>query len=261
MAILNDLYDELNKIDLDNLYRDLEKKKEKNEKQTDKVLKPEDCLYDKTCSCPVCDSQFKTRSVKKGKTKLIDLDLDLKPNYDTIQPEYYDITLCPNCGYAAISSKFNKIGNIQQKLIMDNISLRYQKKDYPEVYTADIAIERYKLALLNCITKKGKKGEKAYICLRIAWIYRDKHDKENEKKYLLSAYEGFNKAFSEEDFPICGYDEYTLLYILSVTAMRLDKLDEAKKLLGNLLVKRNAPSGIKSKAQDLRELIKANFSN
>ena len=261
-SIVNNIYDELADIDVDNLFAEKEKEEEAEdiqeveESKDEKKINPEDCLYDRTMTCPVCESEFKARSIRKGKTRFVGSDIDLRSNYDPINPDYYDVIICNHCGYAAISINFNHIGERQAKLITDNISIRFTPKEYPAVYDVDTAIERYKLALLNSITKNGKAGEKAYICLKIGWFYREKKDIENEVKYLKSAIEGFEQAFTKENFPICGLDEPTLLYIMSAIYFRLGNLEESKKILGRVIIKRGLPERLKKKAEDLRDIIK-----
>ena len=44
----------------------------------------QDFLFDKTQNCPICDCEFKSKTVKIGKAKLIGTDLDLRPKYENI---------------------------------------------------------------------------------------------------------------------------------------------------------------------------------
>lgn len=265
--IVNNIYDEISEINLDSLFgndkeEELKEIKEEEtkdvevDKKEEKKINPEDCLYDRTMTCPVCESEFKTRTVRKGKSKFLGSDMDLRSNYEPINPDYYDVILCDKCGYAAISINFNHIGERQSRLIADNISIRFVPKEYPKVFDVDTAIERYKIALLNAVTKNGKAGEKAYICLKLGWFYREKKDIDNEIKYLKSAIEGFNTAFTNENFPICGLDEYTLLYIMAALNFRLGDTEECKRILSRLIIKRGLPERLKINAEDLREMIK-----
>lgn len=262
--MMSSVFDQISNMDLDRIFenskedkasekrlKEIEAEKQKKDNEKNKEIKPEDCLYDKTYNCPVCESKFKARTIRKGKTRFVGSDIDLHSNYDPINPDYYDVIMCDNCGYASISNTFYHIGERQSKLIADNISIRYVHKDYPLVYDTDIAIERYKLALLNCMAKNAK----AYICLKLGWLYRDKKDIENEIKHLRFAIEGFNEAFTNENFPICGLDEQTLLYIMAALNFRLGEADESKRILSRLIVKRNLPERLKKKAEDLKELI------
>lgn len=253
----NNIYDELDNLDLDNLFSDDKKKDEKLELNSGKpVIRPEDCLYDKSYICSVCDNAFKARTVRTRKAVFIRSDIDLKSYFEPIQPYYYEVVICNKCGYSALVSRFNKVTQSQASLILNNISKKFIPKNYPDIYTVDIAIERFKLALLNCITMKSKDGEKAYICLKIAWLYREKKDAENEHIYLKSAFRGFAAAFTKESFPICGLNENTVSYIMSALAYELGLNDYARRFLSALIIKRGITAQLKLKIEELRDKLR-----
>ena len=59
------------------------------------------------------------------------------------------------------------------KLIRENISQKVHLHTYKgEVYTYDEALERYQLCLANAVVKRARASEKAYICLKSAWLLR-----------------------------------------------------------------------------------------
>ena len=124
------------------------------------------------------------------------------------------------------------------------------------------------MALLNTVVKSGKNSERAYTCLKLAWLCRGKrellmqgeHTKEEltdlaseEKELLVNAFEGFEVAFGKEDFPMCGMDQYTMMYLLAEMARRIGRVDEAKRYVSKVLVARDAQQRIKDKAFDLKE--------
>lgn len=230
-----------------------------------------DFLFDKTYTCPVCDHDFKTKTVKVGKAKLMGTDSDLRPKYDKIDSLKYDIILCPHCGYAALSRYFKVITPPQAKLVKENISKGFHRLPEKEVYDYDDALERYKLALANAIVKRGKASEKAYICLKMAWLSRAKGEslditkptyevesakcREDEMELLKSALEGFLAARQSESFPMCGMDETTVDYLISVTAIKFEQYDVASKLVAGILLSPNANARMKDKARDLKQEI------
>lgn len=231
----------------------------------------EDLIFDKSYTCPVCNYEFKSKMVRTGKVRLIGADSDLRPRYEGVDSLKYDAVLCPSCGYAALNRYFNFVMANQAKEIKEQISSTF--KQQPEaglIYTYDDAIMRHKMALLNAVVKNGKNSERAYTCLKMAWLYRGKReylaeingdkeqieDLESEEKELLSnAYEGFEAAFGKEDFPMCGMDQYTLLYLLAELARRIGKIEEAKRYVSKVLVARGAQKRIKDRAFDLKELL------
>lgn len=260
-----------------NVYVEEEQKKQEKEEPIKKVEKhqvtEEECIFDKKIKCPVCDEEFKTKMVKTGRAKLIGQDTDLRPKYQEVDSLKYDAVLCPHCGYAALNRFFNYMTSSQAKWIREQISSSFHGVEQTDrsVYTYDEAIMRHKLALLSTVVKKGKASERAYVCLKLAWLSRGKaetlpentpeilHIKEvlhkEEMEDLKNAYEGFVTAFSKEDFPICGMDELTISYLLSDLARQLGKYEEAKKYISRVLTSRESNERIKSKARILKDKI------
>lgn len=251
------------------VYGDVESKAKKLvQPEAEKQEKTEDeYLFDKTYTCPVCDEEFKTSTVRTGKAKLIGTDSDLRPRYQGVDPLKYDAIVCPRCGYAALSRFFTTITGAQIKLVMEQISRKFHATIKTDgVFTYDDAILHHRLSLASAVVKHSKVSERAYICLKTAWLLRGKQEecgKEAEKKELLdqeqeflrTAYEGFNEATAKEDYPICGMDEMTMLCLLADLARRIGKYDEAGRLISKILTSRTATERIKNKAREIKELI------
>ena len=191
-----------------------------------------DFLFEKTYNCPVCEKEFKVKTIKTGKIKLISADTDLRPKYQNVDSLKYDAIVCPHCGYSALNRFFNYMTSAQAKLIREQISASFKgiNEDGDE-YTYDDAIARHKLALVNTIVKRSKVSERAYTCLKTAWLLRGKAEtlpedtpdydeqieqlQNEELEFLTNAYEGFAEAFSKEMFPMCGMDEHTVTYLVA----------------------------------------------
>lgn len=250
-----------------------DKKEEKAAASAQEAKKPEitDYVFYKGFECPVCYEKFNNATMKGGKVKMVGQDSDLRPRYEPIDPMKYDVVVCPKCGYAALTRYFDKITPPQGKLVKENISKSFRGIKSVLNITYDDAIERYQLALGNAIVKKGKASEKAYICLKMAWIVRGKIEcidpddpdydtqvaelKQDEMELLKNAFDGFIAARQSESFPMCGMDETTIDYILSVTGIKLDKMDIAQKLISGILINPSANPRIKDKTRELKEQI------
>ena len=257
------------------LFEHKEKEKEEAKKGAAQPveIKEEDLLFDKHFICKVCDKEFKSKMVRTGKVKLIGSDNDLRPKYQHVDSLKYDAIVCPHCGYAALNRFYNYMTDTQAKLIKINISANFKGlKEGEDVLTYDEAITRHKLALVNAVVKHAKASEKAYICLKLAWLCRGKAEtlpadtpnleavkKEltaQEKDYIANAYEGFMEAFSKEPFPMCGMDETTMTYLTADLARQIGKYDEALRMIARVITARDANERIKSKARDMKDLIK-----
>lgn len=262
---------------LDNLdiYGDDSAKNETEaEKKTVKVKTPEELeaeyIFEKTYTCPVCDNNFKCKTTKSNKAKLISTDMDLRPVHQNVDIVKYDIVACPHCGYAVLSRYFAPLTSMQIKKIKESISKNYKKQEEKQkVYSYDEAIERGKLALLSAVIKGSRDSEKAYVCLKTAWLFRGKAEhlpeteeeeikrcQKEEEAFLHKAYDGLVSARQKELFPICGMDELTYDYLLAALAHRLGNLEVSAKLIGEILTKPTANNRIKEKTRILKEVLK-----
>jgi len=232
-----------------------------------------DFLFDKSFVCPVCDKELKSKTIKTGKVKLISADTDLRPKYQHIDSLKYDAIVCPHCGYAALNRFFNYMTSAQAKLIKEQISASFKGIGVEgEVISYDEAITRHKLVLVNTIVKRSKLSERAYTCLKTAWLIRGKAEtlptetpdysnvikqlQKEELEFSANAYAGFEEAFSKEMFPMCGMDENTMTYLVADLARRIGKYDESSRWISKVLISRDANERIKTKARELKELLK-----
>ena len=238
-----------------------------------KEISEESLLFDKTHKCPVCDSEFKCKMVRTGKAKLVSQDMDLRPKYQGIDPLKYDAILCPVCGYASLNRYFNFVMSSQAKQIKEQISSTFKyTSENGKTYSYDEAITRHKMALLNTVVKRGKVSERAYTCLKLAWLFRGKREVmmqgeyskeeakalyEEEKECLKNAHEGFVAAFSQEEFPMCGMDQYTGTFLVAELSRRIGEYEEAKRWVSKVLVARDANRRIKDKALALKESLQS----
>ena len=243
--------------------------------KTVKVKTPEELeeeyIFDKTYTCPVCDKSFKSKTMKSNKAKLISTDMDLRPVHQNVDIVKYDVVACPCCGYAVLNRYFAPLTTMQIKKIKETISKNYKIKDEKKkkIYSYDEAIERSKLALLSSVVKSGKDSEKAYVCLKTAWLFRGKAEHlpeteeeeikrchKEEEAFLAKAYDGLVSARQKELFPICGMDEMTLDYLSAALAHRLGHLEVSARLVGEIMAKPTANRRMKEKTQILKEVLK-----
>lgn len=230
-----------------------------------------DVLFDKSAECPVCGKGFTYRAVRTGKARPVGQDPDLRTRYDKFDPAKYDVVVCPNCGYAVLTKYFSSLPAAQVKLIREGIGGKVHGIANNPVLSYDDAIQRYQLALASSIVKHAKDSEKAFVCLKMAWVIRGKKEslpddepdydnvmaqlRKDENEALQAAFEGFVSARQKESFPIAGMDEITIDYLLAVLSARFEKYDVAQKLIAGILLNRTANNRIKDRARDLKEQV------
>lgn len=263
--------------DLD-IYGEAEKEEAKKKAQEPVKIEEKDLIYEKTFKCPCCDGDIPTKIMKTGKAKLIGTDQDLRPRYEGIDAMKYDVVLCPACGYTALTRFFPNLTGAQAKLVKEKISASVKIPKYTnDTYSYQEAVDRYQLALVNAVVKRGRASEKAYICLKSAWLMRGYREsvagteagtpelvtelKAREEEFIQNAYNGFVEARQNEGFPMCGMDEITIDYLLGVLAAHLKKYDVASRMVASILTSTSANNRMKDKARDLKEQIMLQLKN
>lgn len=250
--------EELGFEDTNNLQIYKSEKDKKQKKDTENDLY-ESLLYHKTIECPICNYKFKQLALKSTSYRMISKDSDFFIRYDLINPYFYDVYICDSCGYSALKSDFYKIMNVQKDLILKNVTSKFKPRIYPNKYTLEIAIERYKMALLNAVYMKAKSSQKAMICLKLSWMYRlgnSDYHREMERTFLGFALEGFNDAYYNESLPLYGMDKFVMMYLIGELNRRLLNNNTALVWFSQVLTAPNAKQSLKELVRTQRDLIK-----
>lgn len=261
----NDIFSGLEDLGFEDINNvSLYKKEDDNKKNEDSNLenseqseeeKQKSLLYDVQTTCPICENSFKARAIKNSSYRILKKDSDSFIYFGVINPYFYDVWVCTNCGYSAMKSDFSKIRNYAMDSIKQKITTKWRGKNYPDVYDVDIAIERYKLSLLNYTAMEAKASKKAMNCLKLAWMYRIKEDKNNEIVFLNLALDGFNNAYFNEDFPIYEMNKFTIMYLIGELNRRVENYDEALTWFSRVITTPGAPQKLKDKTRDQRDLV------
>lgn len=264
---MDDLFKDLENLgikDLDSM--DLYKKVD-NGKNTKPLSKEATnaILYLRKTVCPVCDRHFNTPTVRVGRVRFVNSDLDLRPRYSGFDPILYDVVACPTCGYAALNKFFQKVSDTKIKLVREKISMQYRGKEYPEVFDYKVAIERYKLAIVCGAVGNDRTGIKAYLCLKTAWLYRGYREmviedeslchelKQYELSFLKRALDGFLIAFEQEAFPIMGIDQGTMLYLIAELYRRTGDIKASRLWLSRVLKKPGTSKRLQDKIFEVKK--------
>lgn len=213
-------------------------------------------LFDKQAVCPVCGSHFKAKTVKSKSPRVISKDSDFFIRYSVVNPYFYDVIICNSCGYAAMKSDFEKIKSHKKELVLSNVTPKWKPREYPAILDEKLAIERYKLALLNAVLIGLPDSTKGMISLKIAWMYRLLNNDEQENLLLKQALDGFNTAYINELFPIYGLQRDSLMYLLGELNRKLGNYQDALLWFSKTIVSTNSSAKVKEMARIGKDLIK-----
>ncbi len=217
-----------------------------------------DLLYNKKVMCPVCNREIEVTKVKTKGCKVKSRDTDMCVHYEDLNVLYYDVWVCEYCGYAALQDKFEGLFTKDIAVIRDKISKNWVRRSFVGERDVEKAIEAFKLALLTLKVRNAKASELAKVCLRIAWLYRDKEDSKRETEFLNFALNSYNEAYSKERFPLDKLDEFTCMYIIAELFRRVGKLEDSIQWFSRIVSSAQARSNPKliDMARDQYQLAK-----
>lgn len=213
-------------------------------------------IFLKEVTCPVCNNIFKTPAVKVNAPRITSKDSDFFIRYSIENPYLYDVWLCPNCGYAALKSDFEKIRKFQIDLVKQNITPKWVSRDYLIPFNENTAIERYKLALLNSLVIESKSSTKAMICLKIAWMFRLLDDEANENNFLRQALVAFNDTYINEKLPVYGLDRFSIMFLIGELNRRIGESETALRWFSEVITSIGAPQKVKEMARNGKDKIR-----
>lgn len=191
-----------------------------------------DPLYQIKIKCACCETTFSTSRVRPSFKKSIRNDSDFCAYFKTVNPDFYVVRVCPYCGFASTESFSDNLSLKQKEAYMEKIGRYWYAKDYGMERTEEEALECYKLCLLTAQTIDESIRIIAGLLHHIAWIYRYREDKEQEKRFLTYALDAYIKVFETERDALSNA---RLMYLIGELNRRLDRNHEAVRWFGRVI--------------------------
>lgn len=189
-------------------------------------------LYDKKTGCPFCGESFSTKKVRSRFIKPLRVDSDFCPIFKEgdYSPLHYYIVVCPKCGFAFTEEFSTYFSQAARDKIDEEITGRMDKQaDFCSERDFEMAIRTYKLAIYCAQLVKERHIVFAHLCLRLAWTYRGKGNRNEEVRFLKLALDEYEKAFTNSDFDTEKIPEMQVLYMIGELNRLLGNLSEAVK--------------------------------
>lgn len=219
-------------------------------------------IYPKSMKCLYCKHPFKTSRVRSRFVRVASHDTDFKPNYKNVEanPLYYNVAVCPSCGFAFTEDFLPYFAPHAEQKIEKIIRANWNERDLTGERTIEDAIETYKLALLSSKLKEEKALPTAGLALRLAWLYRELGDEENEIRFLTASRDAYKEAFTAGDHAGTTMSETRVVYLIAELSWRIGDKDEAIRNFSYIISnQKNStdPKAVdlaKERWQDIREL-------
>ena len=199
-----------------------------------------DPLYQVEKICPVCEQKFKLTRMR-GQVFATGTDSDFCTHYRDLNPYYYAVWACSQCGFAAHEDRFFTFTEFARAKIKEFLSGRNVKLDLSGPRTWEQAVTAHKLAIFYARLAALPASHIASMELRLAWLYREKKMSAEELEMLQHAVDGYQAAYMREQMPIGNMTEITLSYLIGELLRRTGRFEEAlpylSKVVGNPLAK------------------------
>ena len=174
-----------------------------------------DELFYKERTCLLCGAKFKSAKVKRSKQRMSERDSDFFVHYKGENTAFYNVYVCPECGYGFTDSfippKSTKIEKIQKEIAP-------VEEDLGGIRTVEKAILAFEIALKCALLGEQKKTIIAGLYLHLGWFNRVRKNEQEEYKNLAQALRFYEDALeSERDLE----DPATIFYLIGELNRRL----------------------------------------
>lgn len=190
-------------------------------------------LYVKEVTCPACGVTFFSLRVRPSKDTPYSTDTDFHEWYRTPQnPHDYAVWVCPQDLYASLPDDFADLTPEQRSRVPAVVSQvvetlwRGVKPDFNVQRGLDLRERSLHLALALYAMREAAPQRVAAIQHRLAWCARERHDLEEEQRWLREALASYRQTYTYEDLGP-PKTEIRLTYLLGELAFRVGELEEA----------------------------------
>ncbi|MDQ0215177.1 uncharacterized protein (DUF2225 family) [Oikeobacillus pervagus] len=197
-------------------------------------------LYGKKEKCLFCHKSFITNKVRSRFIKVIGHDTDLCPIYENndINPLFYNVKVCPHCGFSFtedFSPYFspNTKGQIEAHVCAQWVP----QEKYEKERNIQVAINSYKLAAYCANLKKEKHITIAGLLLRTAWLYRELKNEKQETRFLKLAADHYYESYMADDFTGTQMTDVKVLYLIGELNKRIGKWEKASTYFSKVIEK------------------------
>ena len=189
--------------------------------------------YSKKFVCPLCGAEIQSLVAKTDCIQEESVDTDMCTRYRLVNPNFYHVVICRNCGYAFPENSMDKLRPAKVKMLKQ--MLIPIQEDFSGVRTIDDAIAAYRLAI-SCQNLAGAKNVViGRLHMIIGCLYRQKGLPEEETENMKQALEFLEKAYSF-DSSSDARAEMNLIYLIGELYGRLGHLGKAVEWFRQIVV-------------------------
>lgn len=188
-------------------------------------------FYNRDYTCPICNTNFSSFSVRSSATYVETRESDLHTIYKGVSPLHYSIIVCPTCHYAGSNMFFTaevppQIGE-QIGIALFKLKSNDDDSYYSRERDLDTALKSFQLAIRSAQLRKVSSGELAGLLLGAAWMARENNESELENAYTTEALNQYLNAFNNNFNCIGKLNDLQATYLIGELYRRTGKYPEA----------------------------------
>ncbi|TCS81069.1 DUF2225 domain-containing protein [Tepidibacillus fermentans] len=191
-------------------------------------------FFDKKIKCLYCDHEFTTPRIRQRQIRMIKQDADFCPYFKGENPLFYEVNVCPHCGFA-FTDRFSAILDKKRKNLKEQYIDKIKIPKACEERTIECAIRFYKLALFAATLLDQSLLIQANLCMRIAWLNRYHNNEQEEKRFLRNALDIYLEVYQRENLDRIEMDKYLLIYMIGELYGRLGEYEKMRRWFSILL--------------------------
>jgi uncharacterized protein (DUF2225 family) len=170
-------------------------------------------FFRKKYGCPLCSTRFRTLKPRQKDVIVEKTDEDFCTYYKTVNPMYYEINVCPKCGYSFNSSTSAPVKPEIKGNLTKTLAELWPGTNYCGSRTLEDAVDTFKLAMACQKLRGADESVMGKMTLKLAWLYRYMKEQALEHQYLEEALRLLSKSF-ETDTTEDPKEEMNMMFLL-----------------------------------------------
>lgn len=157
----------------------------------------DEVFFKKKLACPLCAFRFQTLKPRQKHIIAVKSDDDFCMYYKSVNPLFYEINVCPGCGYSFNMSSRGTVGEETKKGLSKKLAEIKKTVNYCGPRTLEDAAETFRMAI-ECQKLTGLDNSgMGRLHLKLAWLNRYLNLKDREYANLDKALYHLSKSFEE----------------------------------------------------------------
>lgn len=176
-------------------------------------------------------------------------DTDFCSYYAGANPLFYDVNVCPHCGFA-FTEAFSNIPDLRKQHVEDQYVKRIEVPQLCGTRVMEDALKSYKLALLSANILGEKKFVLANLCMRLAWLNRYIKNGSEEKRFITHALQLYEQMYETERIDRIPMEEEKIIYLIGELYGRIGNYDKTRKWFSYIFTSQHLDPKWKAIARD-----------